>query len=78
MRLSNKDLRRARERDEPKTIARQSLIATNHKIAFWEQPLPDEQQNLLLERRRKVGECNIAAKDKIKRAGWRAQSQILL
>jgi len=76
--LSDKDLRRASERDQPSIIARQSLIATDHKITVRKEPILDAQQNLLLERRRKVGECHIAAEDKIKRAGWPVQSQILL
>ncbi len=78
VRLSSKDPRRASERDEPSIIAGQSFIPTDHKIALRKESIPNAQQNLLLERQRKVGEWNIAAENKIKRAGWRAQSQILL
>jgi hypothetical protein len=73
-----KDLRRAGQRHQHRTVAGQLFAPPDGEIPAWEKPTHEPNRNLLLQRRRKIGEGDIAAEDEIEALFWGFRPQILM
>ncbi|MCZ7659471.1 MAG: hypothetical protein M5U07_17165 [Xanthobacteraceae bacterium] len=72
------DQRRLGQRDQPGPAVGQALMAADHEVAARPQRLGEPRQHGALQRRREVGEGDMAAENEVEPARRRLAPQVLL